>query len=443
MTIISTAAPREFISFKLKQTNIYSNILSDSMIREMFGLKYISYTSNNYDIIEDDSLAIEIKKSIEENKIEEKQIGAPILEDFSPDRAYSRAIENSLLSSSERKIRIAFMGDSFIEGDILTMDMREELQSLYGGSGVGFMPITSPVARYRATISHSFSDNWITKDILREQDRSVKFLISGMMFQPASDDAWVEYSSTNYRKHCGNINKATLLFVNHENATIKVSVNDQPAELYRPEPSQQLQTITTDTNIKKIKYSFSDADSLILYGAILDGNDNGIALDNYAIRGNSGVTMGRVNTILSRDYAAITPCDLIILEYGLNIAGQENYSYPKYGTYILNVINHMKRCYPNTPIILMGIGERAILDNGEPVTMPSILEIDKIQQEVARRSEVIYWSTLQAMQSLGGIATFAENNWASKDFTHVNAVGGKKISDLLLKAILENKVKEN
>ena len=37
-------------------------------------------------------------------------------------------------------VRIAFMGDSFVEGDILTADLRESLQETFGGGGVGFVP---------------------------------------------------------------------------------------------------------------------------------------------------------------------------------------------------------------------------------------------------------------------------------------------------------------
>ncbi len=438
MTIISTAAPREVLNIKLKQTNIYSNIISDSTIRAFFGMEYITLESHENNIIDDDSLSIEIRKSIEESNSLTREICAPLFEDYSPQKIYSNQIKQSLLSSKDSIIRIAFMGDSFIEGDILTMDMRDELQSTYGGSGVGYMPITSPVSKYRATVTHSFSDNWAVKDIIREQDESAKFLMSGMLFQPINDNAWVEYSSSDYKKHSGKIEKATLFFINKENAVIEISTNDEESEIYKPKPSDSLQSIAINRDIQKIRYNFSNPDSLTVYGAILDGKDKGIAVDNYSIRGNSGITMSRINSQLSKEYSKFTPYRLIILEYGLNIAGQDNYSYPKYGTYILKVVNHLKECYPETPIILMGIGERAILEGGKPTTMPSILEIDKIQQEIARRSEVIYWSTLQAMQSLGGIATFAENNWASKDFTHVNSVGGRKISDLLLKAILHN-----
>lgn len=67
-----------------------------------------------------------------------------------------------------RPVRIAVLGDSFIEGDIITADLREQLQNLCGGRGVGFVPFASPLAKFRGTVLHSFS-NW---DIYNIRDRA-------------------------------------------------------------------------------------------------------------------------------------------------------------------------------------------------------------------------------------------------------------------------------
>ena len=45
--------------------------------------------------------------------------------------------------SDDKQVRIAVFGDSFIEADIFTADLREMLQKQFGGCGVGFVTITS------------------------------------------------------------------------------------------------------------------------------------------------------------------------------------------------------------------------------------------------------------------------------------------------------------
>ena len=54
-------------------------------------------------------------------------------------------------------VRIAVLGDSFIEGDILTADLREQLQLRYGGRGCGFAPMSSPLTGYQMCIRDRLS----------------------------------------------------------------------------------------------------------------------------------------------------------------------------------------------------------------------------------------------------------------------------------------------
>lgn len=44
------------------------------------------------------------------------------------------------------------IGDSYIEGDILSGSIRRRLQDRIGGRGVGYVPMTSAVAGFRRTV---------------------------------------------------------------------------------------------------------------------------------------------------------------------------------------------------------------------------------------------------------------------------------------------------
>ena len=69
------------------------------------------------------------------------------------------------LAKAPRPVRIAYFGDSFIEADILTADLREMLQQKYGGCGVGFVTITSMTSGFRPTVRHSFS-GWQSHSVM-------------------------------------------------------------------------------------------------------------------------------------------------------------------------------------------------------------------------------------------------------------------------------------
>ncbi|PKL81788.1 MAG: hypothetical protein CVV24_13420, partial [Ignavibacteriae bacterium HGW-Ignavibacteriae-3] len=67
---------------------------------------------------------------------------------------------DALKNSKSKTVRIAHYGDSAIEGDLITADLRESFQSKFGGNGVGWLGITSQDITFRQTTKHSFSDNW-------------------------------------------------------------------------------------------------------------------------------------------------------------------------------------------------------------------------------------------------------------------------------------------
>ena len=61
----------------------------------------------------------------------------------------------SKVKTMKRPVRIAYFGDSFIEADIFTADLREMLQQEFGGCGVGYVPVTSSISGYRPTVRHT------------------------------------------------------------------------------------------------------------------------------------------------------------------------------------------------------------------------------------------------------------------------------------------------
>ena len=50
-------------------------------------------------------------------------------------------------------------------------------------SDLGFVPITSVVAGFRRSIKHTFSDNWVSFNILEPKD-SINYGITGYVFRP-------------------------------------------------------------------------------------------------------------------------------------------------------------------------------------------------------------------------------------------------------------------
>ena len=330
----------------------------------------------------------------------------------------------------KRPLRIGFMGDSFIEGDLLTSDFRELMQSRYGGGGVGFVPITSQVAGFRQTVGHKFGQ-WKQSSIVNSKQEG--FTISAFRFTP-SEDSYVEYKGSSHKKHLDRFGRARLLFISKGRSVIRATVNGEEEFLFNTDPMESLQEVQLDGDFRSIRYQISDVEGFTAYGVFLE-NPTGVSVDNFSVRGNSGTAMGRISPVLSEQFGKLSPYDLIILQYGLNVVSSQVTDYSAYRKQMTAVVNHIRRCFPGTAILVMSVGDRATRSNGAFVTMPGIRAMVAAQEQVARDCGVLFWNTYDAMRAAGGMSAFVKNGWAAKDYTHISARGGRKIATALFDAI--------
>ena len=98
--------------------------------------------------------------------------GSVVIEDYSADGSGIAELKSKLQGASDAKMRIAMVGDSYIEGDIFSQNIRSSLQDLYGGSGVGYVGAFSQFPGFRQSVTQT-SDNWDETEI-----KNMKMIIS-------------------------------------------------------------------------------------------------------------------------------------------------------------------------------------------------------------------------------------------------------------------------
>ena len=126
------------------------------------------------------------------------------------------------------EVRIAFMGDSFIEGDILTSDLREKLQSTFGGRGVGFVQCDIPFATARRTIKRTAS-GWDAYSVLKPKNNpstiNDEFFVSGYTARGGSG-AKVSWQTTTAFERLDSCSRARILLTTPDSvATVRVTIN--------------------------------------------------------------------------------------------------------------------------------------------------------------------------------------------------------------------------
>ncbi len=348
---------------------------------------------------------------------------------------FCRSLEQT---SKKRIVRIAFLGDSYIEGDIITADVREQLQTLFGGRGVGFVPFATPFAANRATIKHTYQA-WKSYNLIYKKSAPKElqdhFYVSGLLCVP-EEGASVEYEGVGFRKRIKSAAAARLLFVNGGESEVEVVVNDSMRRTFYPATSPLVQQIDlSGGDIQKMKIKIHRPQGFIGYGVVFEGR-NGVCVDNYALRSNSGLALFGTSSSVNSQMDHALGYDLIVLQYGLNAMDPHATDYKAYGSQLEKVIRYVQACFPETTILVMGVGDRSTMRDGEPVTMPGVRNMVARQREAAQACGVAFWNTFQAMGGENSMPRFVDRGWAAKDYTHLGYRGGKAIAEELVKALL-------
>ncbi len=344
------------------------------------------------------------------------------------------------LLAPDSLVRIAVLGDSFIEADIITADLREALQSQYGGCGTGFAPMHSPLTQYRSTIKTTTS-GWTSHNVMQHRKTpepySSLFPIAGWVSLPAAG-ATTTWQCTSARANIDSCHCVRLLFVALNDCSIEVTLNDSQTRTFNIKGGDKTlrQIELRQPSISKVKMRVaSGASGFVGYGALFEG-ERGVVVDNYSVRSNNGQAMFWTSPAINAQIdKRLGGYDMVILQYGLNIMQSGVNKYTAYATQVEKMISYAQKCFPEAAIVVMGVSDRSYKINGIYQPMSEAKSLTEYQRGAARARGVNFWETYAAMQAQGGMSKFVANGWAGKDFTHINLKGGRQIAWALTDAI--------
>jgi hypothetical protein len=365
--------------------------------------------------------------------------GVTCMEDFSKDNKGLKSFLEALRSVQKQKkaVRIAFYGDSFIEGDVFCGSFRDTLQGMFGGRGVGFVPITSHVTGFRNTIRHEF-DNFKTYSIISKADSSdfIEMGPAGFCFKPKLDN-WVEYKVSKQR-FLREFSVMKLYYKNPGNATLYYTINDTLSAASILKRSSQLKEWKhSNEEARSIVYEFDDTDSLQLYGASFE-SEEGVFVDNFSMRGNSGIALDNIPDKMFKEFNQYRDYKLILLQYGLNVIRDDSSRYGWYATKMITVIEKLKKVFPKASIVLLSVSDRSKNTNGNYRTEKTIPALRNTQRYIAQKTGIVFWDLYQAMGGEDSMVKFVTSKpaLAAKDYTHLTFKGGKKLASELMKSLL-------
>lgn len=383
---------------------------------------------------------------------EEHKEGVTFIEDYSnqsTDSAYfiGRGMEHfySMLSKVKqlgRPVRIAYFGDSFIEGDILTDELRAKLQTEFGGSGVGFVDMASPTAGFRQSVratSRGWIQHCITDSVRFDRSRQGPAERFYVLRNTASTTLMGLPAKQN--KHQDTCTVSSIYFRSPEGISLSARINDGEIQTFEAPASEEIQTLGVRGKIGKITWTasaVSEENQDAFFGVTMDGEE-GIVLDNYSLRGSTGVTLRTIPDHTLQEFGKVRSYDLIVLQFGLNVANSRQTNYSEYEKKMRQVVKKLATAFPKASILIISVSDRGEKTDGAVTTMRGIKQCVKYQQQLAFHTGTAFWNLYEAMGGEGSMAVFADSipKMANMDYTHLNFRGGRHLAGLLYEALLD------
>lgn len=355
------------------------------------------------------------------------------------------------LSKSANLIRIVHYGDSQIEGDRISSYLRERFQHRFGGCGVGLVPVYVR-GNVRATLFTSYSPNW-TKYAYIDERKSPRHNKLGLLteydrftnptdsLQSEMKHAWVRFTDPKLgHKKASTIENVKLIY-RSPSAPLGFQLNLNGDEVIDKLDLPQnenlaIHKVPLKTSFNKIQIHLGSKGNPEILGVALDCN-NGVALDNVSIRGSTGLEIPRINRDFMKQQVEQLQVKLFIVQFGVNISGEGNFSLSYYEKMFYRQYNYLKSLHPDACVLVVSVSDRARRKGTRYESYPSVEVIRQAQKNAAMKAGCAFWDLRDAMGGQNSMSSWVNNkpSLAQSDYTHFNANGAKLVGEMLYNAL--------
>jgi lysophospholipase L1-like esterase len=356
------------------------------------------------------------------------------------------------LKTNPKSIRVLHYGDSQIEGDRITDYLRLKLQGQFGGQGPGlisFMPI-SPSVTNRIT----WSAGWDRYNVFTSKDKRVSHSNYGVLagfarycnYKKITDTTSVINSeikiTTTKLGGANNTNyKKIKLFYGGSQTKTWCEFYDGPAlsgaDSLEAGGSFRIKEYNVGLGSLTHQFKFSGKDSPDFYAFSLE-SDNGVMVDNIALRGSSGTFYHQVSFAQMKQFYDYLNVKLIILQFGGNALPsiKDATMAVNYAGYLKGQISIIKKMAPNASFIFIGPADMSVKSGTDYVTHPHLEATRDAIKKVAMESGCAFFDMYDCMGGSNSMASWVDQKLAATDYIHFSPQGARKIATLFYSALI-------
>jgi GDSL-like Lipase/Acylhydrolase family len=329
-------------------------------------------------------------------------------------------------------VTVLHYGDSPTTADLITGDVRAQLQSRFGDAGRGYTLIAKPWAWYGHRGVEISDHGWKMRTGVGLMREGI-YGLGGAAFEGQAG-AWSKFKLTESQQ--------TMVDVEYlakpGGGSFVVEAGDQRLVEQTTESAAQTTgsvqvELPSETKVVSIRPT---SGTVTLFGADFRRGTSGLLYDSVGLNGATTSVLARVlQPVLWKQELDRARPALVVINYGSNESSFGTFVHKQYPAELRLAIQRVRQATPGVPILIMSPmdrGERSGLNDIE--TMSTIPEIVAIQRQVAAETHCAFFDTYDAMGGDGTMARWyvASPRLVTADFLHPTPQGATIVAGLFV-----------
>lgn len=379
------------------------------------------------------SLAVSSKLSEKEKKTVDTLLRKMnFLEDFATgDNTALYKFFKSLEQTSSKSVHIWYYGDSQIEGDRITQEIRKILQMRFGGAGQGYVPFQD-VASY-LNVQLKLGGEWHKENCFVNKSNK-GFGFAGRVFKLDGGDSTGSGTANVFVSNNLKYNKLYLLYGKSRGGTGKLISEGKNNSFELEETSTAGKVLLSESPLHgNIKLKLPAGTN---YFGYLFETPTGLQIDNCGIRGHSGDGLGFISDEVIRTQARQLNTKLIIFQYGNNMIPYIKAKHmDQYKDIFARMFRRFKELVPEASILVISNGDMGTYRGGQAQSYPNLPEFTESLRQAAKETGCAFFSFYDLFQSQGGILGWKKQGFAQLD-GHLSPSGQKQLAGTLYNELM-------
>ena len=344
-----------------------------------------------------------------------------------------------------KTVRVVHYGDSQIELDRISSNLRDALQERFGGEGTGMFPALTRTPM--ASISHSAAGGMAGFPMVGD---SLTRRAGHNRYGPLSQVVSVQGSGTVSLRALRQ--KSTLERVKHFSsvsvlygrASEDFAVTAQ-SDTLKPRPVTKKQDglvwITWKFSKPVDKATLRFTGNAEVYGIATDGKA-GVTVDNVPLRGSTGTILTCIDKDLMKNAYLLDDTRLIILQFGGNFvpAAGSSKAISGYMDKVRDQIAWFQEAVPGGKVLFIGPSDMAAWDeeDGRLHTYRRLAEVVDSLKAVTLKCGAAYWDLYGMMGGANSMPQWVRHKpaLAGPDYVHFTPAGAKVVGETLSHSLL-------